>query len=470
MPTTNGPDDIARTPEAGAWAKIIRNRAAGKSQLTADRAVAQWVFDRMKKGANGSGLGDVTAVTVGHWLCGFDVPRTQALYDILMLAIDVPPIVEKTAREARRHPPTPAERVRTEMRRTSDARYADALKSLEGMPPVPEQVTASRKGQNGTTGSGGQDTEPMGEHACLKPLRMHQDPYIRYDSEDFETNTGMLLKDIQARTPNVHEFLRVSRLLQGLSIEALADEAGVARTSVQYAEAHAYIPGEDIAKKISDVLFQHRPDLADRLTHLIISNRYLIATHEPRDPDMPDFGAEMIHMPKVYWQAIIEKFLNPTAWNARRGRPSWEASMMPIESRGDYMMVVRNLLGLTQQEMVEALGLGTSNDIVSALESGISHPSGKGWWREHVYPNLEHLQREHVEAGGEEFFDLERVHALPVKPRVVGNGHGGNGATNGHAAAVGNGAATSWAGDRVPPKDDPARRGDGPNRGSSSGS
>ncbi|MCI5050551.1 MAG: XRE family transcriptional regulator [Rickettsiales bacterium] len=322
---------------------------------------------------------DLEAVRVYWWLDGVEPPRSEAEFGVLMRACG---IAENGDDWNKAH-----------------QLYVAAIGSLPDQPreisaphfniPVSPDTMEARNYGNVSHAMSNQFRYRLGYYNDLEDM---DEPRIfphRPDSEHGYLYVDRdVLQTISEHTENMHEFIRVNRLLSGLRQEDLNRSIDRVNQMVEY-EARAQHPPKDVVERMQEAMFRLDTEegraKADRLYELSIRDKVKAAKfmkekdwglgNEEPNPDDPEavhhyfksYVQYALELPREYWEYALYQFNFPNHYAALEHKPVWEDTYITPATMGEYIRAARLTLGMTQEELADRAGVTRS--VISNLDN-----------------------------------------------------------------------------------------------------
>gem|GEM_PF-5754400 len=218
-------------------------------------------------------------------------------------------------------------------------------------PVVQPKPIVMRKGKGGGNALAQYDDRHTGPRA--------HDPYTQGDYRTFSplyTQDGRpqnpagetKLLDIAARTENFHEYLRVTRMLKGFTIEKLEKVEGIGH-NVDGWEIRGEFPKLYNLSVLKDALFptpmmlNSGEDAGEKLVRLFVKGKTNNANHALAASNHTAFAADLMELPKEYWIDAMRKASDPKGWSTipQSKRHVWHDSVIDLKTRSDYVKSIR---------------------------------------------------------------------------------------------------------------------------------
>lgn len=388
-------------------------RARAENQLKPDKKnfLVDLLTVAMNEQLHASGH-SVNRSTVDAWLTGAALPEDQAMHDALVsvLGLNKPannPATEKVLAG-----------IKTKLTILYDTspvslkhRVLDDSVTSQRPPPVGEREPATPVVRIKTPNtirvmhSGNNRVGKIEDNPAL-PKRVYTGN-LAYNELPKEE-----LADIKAKTENFHEYMRCARILKFEKIPNLIRALSALNPALEWhntfiamIERGGYFPSPERFHLLEEALFSDDALGKNKFERLFIENRIaILQTSEDREAIQ-----QFSNLPRIYWQEVLERHLNPVAWQAKMDKPAWSGCLMEITTQADYMQACRLWHEISQEEFATQAGLNHS--VVKHVENGRRGESSESMPK--YSTALIKLQDEAVKKGEKPYFSQQHLESLP---------------------------------------------------------
>jgi|GEM_PF-5514791 len=358
-----------RTLETAAWAAAVGDALTRKQeQVVADaqrgrrnrRVIEREAVDELCQHIQG-----LEPLRAYLWFDGIDIPRTGAEFDAFVAALPPADLAAfRTVWErARQSLTTPAPAISFTTRPDEAVYAAQIAAAAPGNRPCPTPL-----GNRGRRGG---------------PMQMQDEvfdaPRIqggRFAMVDYNFLYPDMLEFISDHTTNLHEFLRVNRVLSRWGGKALSESMGFNSNAMLEYENRGQHPKHDTLRQLQNILFMDN-DAGKRKTlqleDLVIRDKVTAGNYCVEDGNYLGYIQHTKDLPRAFWHATLSAFCFPQEWHARANQPSWSDVLLKPGSQGEFVRAIRLHLNMRQTDLADIINrrepVGLSRSLISHIEN-----------------------------------------------------------------------------------------------------
>lgn len=317
-----------------------------------------------------------------HWYRGADLPRDPRIHKAILALVNLPDPAVKLPKKKQ----TSGYELGVRIAKQLETLWQEATSASHEMPllyeilperpNVPETRVYGCGAQRRNIGHGSGNA--IANYSDKNTGPRYYDPYSpgHMDYQQLaDSNQMHVLADIKTHSENFHEYVRVSRILQGVSLNSLRGAQGYKGSG--NVEIEGGFPTRDNLAQMIDTYFEKDPVGAEKLERLYVKGKLNNAVAHRESNNIIGYVDCLHEMPEGYWEAVLDKANDAQSYDARSTaqQPVWHENILDLRTRGGYLRAIHFLLDderfdeLLADAQLTEMSLGAKSFNANALDA-----------------------------------------------------------------------------------------------------